>query len=63
VTYFLLSDQGSFIFTSRSVHATQNLCVERLQFVPPWLICRHTHRQHLHHIIWKAQPAKWSEKT
>jgi len=35
-----------------------SLCVQRLWFVPPWLTSRHTHRQHFHYLIWKAQVSR-----
>ena len=47
-------------FTSRSVQARLQVSVKQLQFVPPWLTSRHTHRQHLTSLgpTWKAQPAE-----
>ena len=45
-------------FFSRSVRARLQVSVQRLRFVWPWLIPRHTHRQHFDQFISTARPAE-----
>ena len=52
----LVCDQGTLVQVCASKITSP--CVPRLPFMPPWLTCRQTHRQHYNDLILTTQPAE-----